>query len=429
MFGLLLALLATGLPIAFCLGSTALIFGYFLWGPASLAVIVNSAYSQMGNFILVAVPLFVFMGIMLERSGIADALFGMMHVWFGSLRGGLGIGTIAVCAIFAAMSGLSSTGTVTMGLIALPAMLKRGYDKRMAIGSVGAGGGLGVLIPPSVPLIFFAWLAGESVGRLFLGGVFPGLLLATLYASYIGIRSFFQPHLGPALPPEERGSWREKGRALRAVILPILLVIAVLGSIFTGMATPSEAAAMGAFGSIICAIVYRRLRWRVVKETAYRTAQITAMMLWITIAAKSFTVVYTGIGGPELVRGLVQGAELSPWIILIAMQVIWIIMGCIMDPMGITMITIPIFLPIAKFFGFDIVWFGLLHAVNMEMGLLTPPFGWNLFYLKGIAPEGISIRDIYSSVFPFITLQALALVIIMLFPQIVLFLPNLILGK
>jgi tripartite ATP-independent transporter DctM subunit len=424
MFIVLLVFLTTGMPIVFCLGTCAIIFTFFLWGPASLGVIANSMFSFMNNFILVCIPLFIFMAHMLERSGIADDLYSMMHKWFGPVRGGLAMGTVAICTVFAAMSGVSATGTLTMGLIALPSMLKRGYDKYMATGCIAAGGALGVLIPPSVPMVVYCLFANTSVGSMFLGGVFPGILLACLFVLYIAIRCGINPKLGPPLPKEERANWASKMVSLRAVILPILLVLGVLGSIFTGIATPTEAAGVGAFGSVVCAAIYKRLTWKGFKEAAVSGGQTTAMVLWIIGGAAAFSAIYTGLGATELIRNTMANMEVNRWVIMIAMQLSLFVLGCFLDPNGIMMITLPIYLPIVSALGFDLTWFGILFVMNMEMGYLTPPFGWNLFYLKGVAPPEISIQDIYRAIIPFVGIQALGLIMVMVVPDIAMYLPN-----
>jgi tripartite ATP-independent transporter DctM subunit len=326
------------------------------------------------------------------------------------------------------MSGVSAAGTLTMGLIALPAMLERGYDKHMATGCIAAGGALGVLIPPSIPFIVYGLMAGASIGRLFLGGVFPGLMLAGLFVLYIGIRCGFKPQLGPPLPKAERPDWPAKLRSLKAVVLPIILVMLVLGSIFTGIATPTEAAAVGALGSIICAVIYRKLSWRKMKDVSYQTVSVTAMVLWIIGAAAAFSSIYSGLGAMDFIRDLMRGLNVNPWVILIFIQLTLFVFGMFLDPNGIMLITLPIYIPVITALGFDVTWFGILFVMNMEMGYITPPFGWNLFYLKGVAPKSISMSDIYNSVWPFVGLQALALAIVMAFPAIAMYLPDLLLS-
>ncbi len=425
LFGSLILFLALGLPLAFVLGGVGVVGCYFLWGPKGLFVAAAQTYGAMGKFSLLAIPLFIFMAMILERAGVADDLYAMMHRWMGPVRGGLAMGTVLICAIFAAMSGVSATATVSMGLIALPAMLKRKYDKIMAMGCICGGGALGILIPPSVPMIIYATLTGESIGGLFAGGILPGLLLTLIFILYIGIRCFFQPALGPALPKEERATWEEKFASLRAVVLPIMIILMVLGSIYAGVCTATEAAALGCLGAIISAAVYRKLNWQMFKESCFRTASLTAMIIWILIGAYCFTSVYTGTGAHELMEHLLLSIPGGRYAILFTMQIVFFILGCILDPAGIIMICTPVFVPVIKALGFDPLWFGVLFIMNMEMGYLTPPFGFNLFYMKAIAPPGVTMTDIYRSIVPFVILQGIGLVIVIIFPQIALWLPSL----
>ena len=424
LFLALVLFLALGLPIAWVLGGVGMVGCYFLWGPKGLFVAAAQTYGAMGKFTLLAIPLFVFMAMILERAGVADDLYTMMHRWMGPVRGGLAIGTVIICAIFAAMSGISATATVSMGIIALPAMLKRGYNKILGMGVISGGGALGILIPPSVPMILYATLTGESIGGLFAGGIFPGILLTLIFILYISIRCFFQPHMGPALPKEERATWREKFVSLKAVALPIGIIIMVLGSIYSGVCTATEAAALGVLGAFISAAIYGRLTWTLVKESCYRTASLTAMIVWILIGAYCFTSVYTGTGAHELMESLLLSIPGGRWAIMATIQLVFFILGCILDPAGIIMICTPVFVPVIKSLGFDPLWFGVLFIMNMEMGYLTPPFGFNLFYMKAIAPPGVTMGDIYRSVVPIVALQALALVIVILFPEIALWFPR-----
>lgn len=425
--GLLLVLL-TGAPIATVMGGAAVIFTLFLWGPQALMQIAANAFGVMQNFILLAIPLFVFMGMVLEQSGISSSLYEMMYRWFGGVRGGLAIGTVIICMIFAALCGISGAATVSMGLIALPSMLERKYNKDIAIGCISAGGALGILIPPSVPFILYGLFSGESIGALFASGMFPGILLGFLFIGYILIRCYFQRDLGPALPKEERATWREKFQALRAVILPLLLIALVLGSIFGGVATPSEAAALGALGSLVCAAAIRSLTWRVIRESCYGTMRLGSMVVWIIIGGSVFTSLYTAIGAIDFIKSIVAALPVSRYVILFGMQFVLFILGMLMDPGGIIMICTPVFVPIIKQLGFDPVWFGLLFIVNMEMAYLTPPFGFNLFYMKAIVPKGITMGDIIHSIMPFVGLQALCLIICIIFPEIALWLPRKLIG-
>jgi tripartite ATP-independent transporter DctM subunit len=316
-----------------------------------------------------------------------------------------------------------------MGVIALPSMLKRNYDKEISVGSIAAGGGLGQLIPPSGMMIIYSLLAGESVGRMFLGGIIPGLILSGLYIFYIGIRCLFQPHLGPVMPPEERANWSQKLVSLRAVILPILLIVMVLGAIFAGITTPTEAAALGAFGSVLCAAIYRRLNMETITYALRSTMRLTSMIIWLMVGGMAFASIYSAIGAQQFMVEIIQSLEINPWLVLIMMQVIWIILGMLMDASGILFLTVPVFLPVITTLGFNPLWFGILWIVNMELGFLTPPFGINLFYMKAVVPKDITMMDIYRSIIPFVFLQLIGLIIYMVFPQTILWLPNLIMGS
>jgi tripartite ATP-independent transporter DctM subunit len=427
-FGLLLLALAMGLPVVFSLGGVAVIGTYFLWGPQALQMIATRTFTGANSFVLLAIPMFIFMGCMLERSGMARDLYSMMYRWMGPVHGGLAIGTVLICAIFAAMVGISGAATVSMGLVALPSMLKHGYNKQIAIGCISAGGALGVLIPPSVLMIILGLYTNTSIGRLYAGGLLPGILLSLLFILYIFLICLFNKDLGPALPAGERAGWMEKLVALKAVILPIVLIVGILGSIFAGAATPSEAAALGAVGSIVCSALYRQLEWKTLQDSLHTAIRLSCMVMWIILGASVFTALYTAIGAQDFTRQLLSYIPGGPWGTIIGMQVIWVIMGCFLDPTGIIMITTPIFFPIVVSLGFNSVWFGVLFVINMEMGFITPPFGFNLFYMQAIAPKGITMTDIYKSITPFLLLQALGLALCMLFPEIILWLPSILIG-
>lgn len=427
MFISLIGLLLTGLPLAFVLGGLAMFFAFFLWGPNSMLLVAVQSWGVMTSYFMVAIPLYVFMANILERSGIVEDLFSFMQMWFGPLRGGLAIGTIVICTLMAAMTGIVGAAVASMGILALPAMLNRNYDKRIALGSICAGGTLGILIPPSVITIVYAVTAGVSIGKMFIGGVLPGLLLSGLFISYIIIRCWLQPEMGPAPTLEERSKydWKDKIIATKTVILPMLLIVGVLGSIYTGIATPTEAAGVGCLGAIISALIYRRLTWNMLGESIFNTALVTCMILWITIGARCYISVFSAIGGDDMIKDFVLGLDVNRWYILIIMQIILVFLGMFLDEIGIILLCVPIFLPIIKSVGFDPVWFGILFLVNAQMNYITPPFGYTLFYLKGVAPAGVNMGDIYRGSFPFVLLQALGLALCMLFPQIVLYLPNL----
>ena len=423
-FGSLLFFLVLGLPLAFVLGGVSVIFLYFTWGPDAFYMVASQIWSTMGNFTLVAIPLFVFMAMVLERTGVAKDLYRMMYLWWGGLRGGLAIGTLGICAIFAAMCGISGAAVVAMGTIALPSMLERGYDKRMVLGCINTGGGWGILIPPSILMILYSLITGVSVGQMFAAGVLPGILLMVLTCIYIIVRCYFQPHLAPALPKDERASWREKMLALRAVILPIIIVVVTLGSIIAGVTTPTEAAAVGVFGALVSALVYRKFSWELMRDASIRTFKLTGMIMWILFAAHAFSAAYQSMGAQELIEGMITGIPGGPWAVIITMMVIVFFLAMVLDPVGIMLITLPVFLPIVQSMGFDPVWFGILFVINMEIGYMTPPFGFNLFYLKGIVPPSITMKDIYKSIIPFVIVEIIGIILIMIFPEIATWLPD-----
>jgi len=429
LFGSLVVVLLAGLPLAFALGGVATVFIIFVWGPEGLGVLASRAYSTMGSFILVAIPMFVFMGAMLEKSGIADDLYTMMYYWMGQLKGGLAAGTVLICTLFAAMVGISGASTVAMGLLALPAMLKRGYAKDMALGCICAGGALGILIPPSVVMIILGVFGRLSVGQLFLGGVLPGLLLSLLFIAYILIRSHFQGHLAPSISKDEMIPWKARIALLPRLAFPIGLIFLVMGSIFFGVATPTEASAIGAAGAVVCAVLKKRLTRGNFNEALMTTMRLSSMILWIVIAASAFTALYAVTGAQSLMTDILLGAPGGRWGAIILMQLVFFALGCFMDPTGILMITTPIFFPVVQQLGFDPLWFGVLFVVNMEMAFLTPPFGLNLFFLKGVAPPDVTMGDIYRSIGPFVGLQALGLALVMIFPWLATWLPSLMITR
>jgi len=423
-FSTLFLLLALGVPVVFALGAVGVGFTIFLWGTPALFNMAIVIFKNMSSAVLLAIPLFLLMANLLQHSGIADTAYETAYHWMGPLRGGLAMGTVLICTVFAAMSGVSGAATVTMGLIAIPSMLKRNYNKQIAVGCVAAGGVLGIVIPPSVIMILYASFTRESVGGLFFGGIVPGVLIAMLHVTYIGIRSYLQPNLAPAIAPEDRVGWREKIVSLRAIVLPVVLIVLVLGSIWTGAATPTEAAGVGALGALLCAIIYRRVNWNMLNDSIRTTLRITCMVMWVVAAATAFNSLYVAIGARELVTDLILSLEVNRWIILIGMQLTLFFFGCIMDDYAIVMLCAPIYVPIIITLGFDSLWFGILFILNMQMAYLTPPYGFNLFYLKGIVPKGVTMGDIYRSIVPFVVLQGTGLVLVMIFPQLALWLPS-----
>ncbi|WP_151671111.1 TRAP transporter large permease [Nitrincola schmidtii] len=428
MFAAMFIMLLMGTPLSWALLTVGMGFAYFLWGTGALDLLTISAFSSMDNFILVALPMFIFMGLMLERSGITDDLFEMMNKLMGAQPGGLGVGTIVLCALIAAMAGVSGAATVSLGVIALPAMLKRGYSKKLATGTIMAGGALGFLIPPSVLMILYAFLAKESIGKLFAAGLVPGLMLAGIYIVYILVISRIKPSIAPPLAESERVDWKGKLLSLKALILPGTLIVTVLACIILGITTPSEASAIGAAGAILCAAVYRTLTFKMMKDVLLDTTKIMGMLIWITLTAIFFSKVYIGLGAGFLLQDLVEDTNLAPMAVIVMMLACYYVLGMFLDDFAIVFITVPLFVPVVEFLGFDPVWFAILFIVSMQSAYLTPPFGYNLFYMRSVAPPSVTIYDLYLAAIPFIILQIFGLALLVMFPQITLWLPELIYG-
>jgi tripartite ATP-independent transporter DctM subunit len=422
MFSSMLLLMALGAPLAWALTICGIGSAYAIYGDGGLDLLISSTFSAMDNFLLVALPMFIFMGLVLQRSGITDDLFEMIHKLMGRLPGGLGIGTVIICALIAAMAGVSGAATVSLGIIALPAMLSRGYDKRLVTGTIMAGGALGFLIPPSVLMIIYAFLSRDSVGKLFAAGLVPGLMLATIYIVYILIRCRINPTLGP--PAEEQFTAAEKFASLRFLIAPGLLIFTVLGCIIGGITSPSEASALGAFGALVIAGVQRRLSWDMMRYVMMSTTKLMGMLMWITIAAVFFSKIYVGVGAGAVVGELIEDYELSPNLVIISMLVAYFVLGMFLDDFAIVFITVPLFVPIVSSLGFDTTWFAVLFILSMQSAYLTPPFGYNLFYMRSVAPADVTIIDIYWAAIPFVMLQILGLALVFTFPQIALWLPG-----
>lgn len=417
-------LLASGFPVAFCLLGLSMIFTAIFIGPMQVQLVYNSAFNVMTTEIYIAIPLFIFMAATLQNSGIGPSMFDMMYKWFGGLRGGLAIGSVVVATLIAAMTGLGGTDVVIMGILAYPEMMRRGYNKLIAIGCIPAGGALGPLIPPSVVMIILAGFASLSVGKLFMGGLFPGLLMSFLFVIYIAIRCWRQPHLAPALPVEERATWREKFISLRGVIFPILLILLVLGTIYTGIATPTEAAGVGAFGTLIIAAIYKQLNWKNIKESTFLSIRVTAMIYWLVIGGNFFAAYMTMTGVSKFISDSIATLPFHPLAVVAIMQVLVLILGTLMDSSAIIMITIPIFMPVVYHIGVDPLWFSLVYTINLIIGYISPPFGINLFYTKGILPPDVGMGDIYRSVMPYCGLMLIVLIVAFFWPPLVVWLPN-----
>lgn len=437
LFGSLGLLLMMGLPMAFCTGSLAVVFLFVFGSPAVLNMMPSRIFPFMTDYQLSAVPLFIFMAAMLEKAGIIEELFDVIYKWLGSLKGGLASATVVACTALAAMVGVVGATEITMGMIALPAMLRRGYDPKLACGSLLAGGTLGILIPPSVMAIVYAVVAQQSLGELLIGSVFPGFLLAGMYVLYITVRCYINPSLGPALPVEERVDFPEKLRLLRKTIAPLLLISLVLGVIFLGVATPVEAAGIGTFGALAVCALHGRLNWVNVQDAGISTLKATAMVMWIFFGATMFVGFFIIKGGQNFVAESIIGTGLGPYGILLLMMVVLFVLGMFLDWVGILLLTVPIFVPILESLNFggllgmqglgpkDVsLWYGVIFMVNMQMAFLSPPFGYSLFYLKSVAPPQISMGTIFKAAIPFICLQAIGVALCIVFPQIVLWLPS-----
>lgn len=430
MVGSIAVLLIMGLPLAFVTGFVALAFAVGNFGLAGIFLIESRIVTLVREFVLVAVPMFILMASVLERSGVARDLYRAMHIWSGGLRGGLAIQTMVVAVLMAAMTGIIGGEIILLGLVALPQMLRLKYDKSLAIGTICAGGSLGTMIPPSIVLIIYGLTANVDIGRLFVATIIPGLLLASIYIGYIIIRCQLNPELGPPAPLEERNLPRaEKLRLIRGLTLPLGVAAGVLGSIYMGIASVSEAAGMGAVGAIASAAIRRELSWTMMRGALYQTMNTCGMLLWITFGATALIGVYNLLGGDTFVKGLITGLPLPPLGVIVVMMSVLMVLGLFMDWIGICLLTMPIFVPVVIALGYSPIWFGILFCMNMQISYLTPPFGPAAFYLKGVAPEGITLADIYRALWPFIGLQAIGLGIVLFFPEVALWLPEMLRGS
>lgn len=423
-------LLIAGLPMAFVTGTMAVVVSLVLWGPSSLEIVLNRVTGFMKSYIFIAGPMFILMATVLQKSGVVEDLFRAVRVWFGPVGGGLAVTSILVGTIMAAMSGIIGAAVVSLTLMALPIMLRYDYSKQIALGSIMAGGGLGTLIPPSIVFVVYGMVTGASVGQLFMGGVFPGLLLSLSYCGYVVIRAIINPKMAPPAPPEETQiPFLQKLALAKGLILPVLIIIMVLGSIYAGLATPTEAGAVGSIGAFLSAMVYRKFNWKMVKESTYQTIEATCMMAWLAFGSLSLVSVYGLAGGTEFIKTIMLALPVSPLGIIVVMMLIIIFLGMIIDWLGILFLTIPLFIPIVIALGFDPVWFGVLFVMNIQMAYMSPPFGQGMFYVKGVAPPEISMLDIVKSVWPFMGIQFGALMLVIFFPQIALWLPHRMIGR
>lgn len=424
MFAVLVAALMAGFPVAFTLGAVAMLFGGLFLGLDFFTLLPLRIWGIMTNFTLLAVPLFVFMGVVLEKSGLAEDLLETMGLLFGRLRGGLALSIVFVGALLAATTGVVGATVVTMGIIALPAMLKHGYAPSLATGTIAASGTLGQIIPPSIILILLGDVIGVPVGRLFIAAVVPGLMLIGLFAVYILVKAWRHPQAAPAIV--DREPHRGLGmRVVRSLLPPLLLVVAVLGSIFFGIASPTESAAVGAIGALLLALAHKRLSLDSLQEAARQTTRLTSMVFMILVGATAFGLVFRGMGGDALVKELMTGLPGGEWGFLAASMLLIFVLGFFLDFLEICFIVVPILAPIAVLFQIDLLWFAVLIAVNLQTSFLTPPFGFSLFYLKAVAPPSIRITQIYRGIVPFIGIQVLTIALLVTAPRLTLWLPDL----
>ena len=427
LLGLLLTGIFLGFPVAFVMLGSGLIVGFLSSGSFFMHILLARTYGVMEHYELVAIPLFVYMGVMLEKSGCAERLFSAFHISLGGLRGGLAITTIVICTIMAAATGVVGASVVSMGLFALPAMIKRGYDKALSCGAVCAGGTLGIIIPPSVMLVVYGPMAGISVGRLFMGAIIPGLILSALYIVYILVRCYMKPELGPPLPLEERDiGFKKKCYLIITSVLPTLFVIfAVLGSIFFGVAAPTEAAALGAAAAILLAIIYKKLDVKTLKESVYSSVKVVSMIMWTVIGAFVFTGAFMTSGGGRLVESVLLGLKVGPMTMILIMALGFFLLGFVMEWIGIVPILVPIITPVISKMGIDPLYAAIIFCLTMQTSYLTPPMAPTLFFLKGVAPPDVSFgKHIIAGVAPFVILQIVGVILILVFPQLSTWLPK-----
>jgi len=438
MFATLILAIIFGHPLAYTLAAVATLFGLIDNGfsiPMLFEMFINNAWGLMNNYTLVAIPLFILMAQLLDRSKVSDALFESLYVVLGGIKGGLGLAVVVVCTVFAATTGIIGASVVAMGLLATPALVNKGYQKELTAGIICASGTLGILIPPSIMMVIYGGLTGmkeTSVGNLFAGAIIPGLVLACLYFLYILIRCNINPTLGPPISKEEASTYtpaQKMAMTLKSLIPPLALILAVMGTILAGVATPTEAAGLGALGAMVLAFFNKKLNLTVLKESAFATLKTTSMVMMLFIGGKFFSTVFLSMGGGDVVADLLIGSGMNRWLILGLMMAIVFIMGMFIDWAAILLITVPVFMPIAMELDFNPLWFSLLMCVNLQTSFLTPPFGYALFYFKGVAPEGYTMMHIYKGILPFVLLQVVSIALLCLFPGLVTWLPSVFFGS
>ncbi len=426
MFSSMLLMLLTGQRVFGAIGFVSAAAALMLYGQGAIEMPFNAAFKLFNWYPLLTLPLFIYMGYILSESGIADDLYRMFHVWFGGLKGGLAVGTIGLMVVISAMNGLSVAGMAIGATIALPEMLRRGYDKTMITGVVQAGSSLGILVPPSVVLVLYGMIARQPVGKLWLAGAVPGLMMAAMFIIYIVIRCRIQPHLGPTVSEEElKMPMVEKLKLLGAGITPFLIFFTMTGLFVMGITSLVESSAVGATAATLAALAKRRLTKQVMEETMRKTLGISCMFMWIILAALCFGAVFDGIGAVRAIESLfITKWDLTPWEVLIMMQLSYLVMGMFLDDTAMLVIVAPLYVPLVKVLGFDPVWYGVLYTITCQIAYMTPPFGYNLFLMRAMAPKEISLADIYRSIIPFVMVMTLALILVMAFPQIAMWLPE-----
>jgi tripartite ATP-independent transporter DctM subunit len=426
MFSTMMVMLLTGQRVFGAIGFVAVVAAMFLWGTGGSQLGFSAAMKLMKWYPLLTLPLFIYMGYMLSESKIADDLYRMFHVWMGPLNGGLAIGTIILMVVISAMNGLSVAGMAIGATIALPELLRRGYDKVMVTGVIQAGSSLGILVPPSVVLVLYGMIARQPISQLWMAGVFPGLMMAGLFVLYIVVRCKLQPELGPALPEEERQvSWGEKFRLLKAGITPLVIFFSMTGLFLMGVTSLVESSAVGATAATIAALVKGRLTRKVMEDTIRKSLGVSCMFMWIIVAAMAFGAVFDGLGAVKAIEGFFIGKmDLSPWEILIMMQLSYLLMGMFLDDTAMLVIVAPLYVPLVKVLGFDLVWYGVLYTITCQIAYMTPPFGYNLFLMRAMAPKEVTLSDIYRSIIPFVGIMIFGLALVMIFPEIALWLPK-----
>ena len=426
MFALMMLMLATGQRVFAAIGFVAVLSALLLWGDrGGYDLGFAAAMKLMKWYPLLTLPMFIFMGYVLSESRIADDLYRMFHVWTGGMAGGLAVGTIGLMVLVSAMNGLSVAGMAIGATIALPELLKRNYDKRMVTGVIQAGSSLGILVPPSVVLVLYAMIARQPVGQLWLAGIFPGLMMAGLFVLYITLRCWVTPSLGPVLPKSERDVPRaEKLKLLRAGLLPLFIYAVMIVPFVTGSTSLVESSAIGALAAFLAAVVRRRMNRQVFENSVRNTLRITCMFMWIILAALAFGSVFDGLGAAKSIESLfTDQMGLSPWMVLVLMQLSFLVMGTFLDDTAMLVIVAPLYVPLVDALGFNLIWYGILYTITTQIAYMTPPFGYNLFLMRAMAPPEVTLRDIYRSIIPFVGVMIVALAIIMIFPEIALWFP------